>query len=629
MMLTGELPREGDTPLIIMQNALSRRIAPVSSKRMDIPEILSQVIQKMTQKNIDERYNSSSGLKYDLNQIQSMLQNGDMEGLKAFKIGRQDVSAFFNLPSYMVGRTKEKQHLAKIIEEVAKHQQKLSGGRRKLTNMSVSSSSEMYAFTPVGDGASDSASSRASDGVTIANGVPPSIVHQHSQESIADSEPSSTDELILNARHGLDLKSSSSMASSQTDPTTQLLRNATKIRRKGRCEVVSISGVAGLGKSCLIQSIQVAARSHGYFAAAKFDQARKSPFEPVLRLMSSLFRQIFSESDVSTEFHQLIRGYVNPVWHVLHTYLDLPKWLLTSSHNGNGLQSTREQLAASTALHRVSSPAVSLQSGNTSSSGTATDWLRTGGSMKSSRFANIFLGVLRVLASQRFICFAIEDLQFADNESLDLISKIISGKVPLLLIVSYRDIKTLPLTVKPLIATSIKLEVKPFTENETAEFVASTLHREKDYIVPLVAVIQEKTAGNPFFIREMLDTCYRKLCVYYSWRNSAWEFDLDRIFLEFESQSYGSQITNDFVAKRLDEQSPATRALLTWAALLGTSFSFSLVKRLLQGENVWPKAQGLPEIGLQDPVAGLQGALGAYLIMPCDNEDRFRFSHDR
>jgi serine/threonine protein kinase len=634
MMLTGELPREGDTPLIIMQNALSRRIPPVSSKRMDVPEVLSQVIQKMTQKNIDDRYNSSSGLKYDLTQIQSMLCSGDMEGLKAFKIGAKDVSAFFNLPSHQIGRVKEKEQLVKIIEEVAKRQQKLSAVRGKLSNMSVSSSSEIHVLNTVGDDAvSESASSRGSEKLGTPTGAP-HITHHPSQESIAASEPSSTDELILNAKHGLDLKSSSSMISNQAqtvDSTAQLLKHATRIRRKGRCEVVSISGAAGLGKSCLIQSIQIAARSHGYFAAAKFDQARKSPFEPVLRLMSSLFRQIFSESDVSTEFHTLVRGCVNPVWHVLHTYLDLPQLLLSSSHNANGMSSVKEQLSTPAELHRASSPAISSHSGNTSSSasGTATDWLRTGGSMKSSRFANIFLGVLRVLASQKFICFAIEDLQFADNESLELIQKIVGGKVPILLIATYRDVKTLPKRVKPLIASSTKLQVAPFTEDETAEFVASTLHREKDYIVPLVAVIQEKTAGNPFFIREVLDTCYRKLCVYYSWRNSAWEFDLDRIFVEFESQSYGSQITNDFVAKRLHDLSPASRALLGWAALLGTSFSFSLVKRLLQGENVWPQAQGLPEIGSQDPVAGLQGALGAYLIMPCDNEDRFRFSHDR
>ena len=30
-----------------------------------------------------------------------------------------------------------------------------------------------------------------------------------------------------------------------------------------------------------------------------------------------------------------------------------------------------------------------------------------------------------------------------------------------------------------------------------------------------------------------------------------------------------------------------------------------------------------------DPVSGLQGAIAAFTIMPCENENRFRFSHDR
>jgi predicted ATPase len=53
---------------------------------------------------------------------------------------------------------------------------------------------------------------------------------------------------------------------------------------------------------------------------------------------------------------------------------------------------------------------------------------------------------------------------------------------------------------------------------QTAAYVAETLHRDQEYILPLVAVIQEKSRGNVFFIREILDTCYRKHCVYYCWR---------------------------------------------------------------------------------------------------------------
>jgi hypothetical protein len=59
---------------------------------------------------------------------------------------------------------------------------------------------------------------------------------------------------------------------------------------------------------------------------AKFDAAKKAPFDPILKLMSSFFRMIFSEADVTTEFHHRLRHYLknSGVWSVLKTYLDLP-----------------------------------------------------------------------------------------------------------------------------------------------------------------------------------------------------------------------------------------------------------------------------------------------------------------
>ena len=49
----------------------------------------------MTQKQIDERYHSVSGLKHDLMEIHKMLGTGDGEALKDFVIGTRDVSSFF------------------------------------------------------------------------------------------------------------------------------------------------------------------------------------------------------------------------------------------------------------------------------------------------------------------------------------------------------------------------------------------------------------------------------------------------------------------------------------------------------------------------------------------------------
>src|SRR6202012_2173216 len=126
------------------------------------------------------------------------------------------------------------------------------------------------------------------------------------------------------------------------------------------------------------------ARAHGYFASAKFDQTRRAPFEPILKVLSSLFRQIFSEADVSTEFHNRIRQQAQPVWGHLHHYLDFPLWLLNPVPKGGVTLHSPEQnfVGKKSNLFRRESSSL-MQSHNSGS--IAADWLRTGGTAKSSR----------------------------------------------------------------------------------------------------------------------------------------------------------------------------------------------------------------------------------------------------
>lgn len=51
-MLAGFPAVDGDTPIDIIQSVIGRRIPPLSSRRMDAPDVLSSIIQKMTQKQI-------------------------------------------------------------------------------------------------------------------------------------------------------------------------------------------------------------------------------------------------------------------------------------------------------------------------------------------------------------------------------------------------------------------------------------------------------------------------------------------------------------------------------------------------------------------------------------------------
>lgn len=86
-MLTGEPAFDGDTPFAIMQSVLTKRIPSVSSKRLDVPDALAAIIQRMTHRSMDERYKSPTGLKYDLAQVQQMICEGDADGLQSFHAG--------------------------------------------------------------------------------------------------------------------------------------------------------------------------------------------------------------------------------------------------------------------------------------------------------------------------------------------------------------------------------------------------------------------------------------------------------------------------------------------------------------------------------------------------------------
>ncbi|KAK5097014.1 Chk1 protein kinase, partial [Cryomyces antarcticus] len=111
--------------------------------------------------------------------------------------------------------------------------------------------------------------------------------HQISQESIVESEVSTGDESAESFRRHVDSKNSvesrgsltsvdggyrstSSQHNTEGSGSGSLLKTAQRLKRRGHCEVIALSGKAGLGKSSLVQSVQIAARSHGYYASAKF-----------------------------------------------------------------------------------------------------------------------------------------------------------------------------------------------------------------------------------------------------------------------------------------------------------------------------------------------------------------------
>jgi len=742
-MLTQQAPFDGNTPMDIIQGVLGRRLPTVSSIRMDIPDVIGKIIQKMTAKTIGERYHSVSGLRHDLLEVRRLLGAGDSAALKDWEIATKDVSSFFILPSVMVGRAEEHDEVVKIIDKVARRHvsgqkqdmysfssgSSLSEGRLETFNAAIGISGDISsegdntssaegrsnslntpAFFPGGMRSYKSASNQVRSGAnsihtsldssqgssrsnhangnfmpwdssqessnkSTASNTNLSPWHKHkskgSQDSVGRSSPNSNlkpweknNSLSLESRSlAEDMNSEAAGPRSSSDGVGSLTshRNSRKFkfRSKGRCEVVTIAGAAGLGKSCLVQSVQIEARRRGYFASSKFDQTKKTPFGPVLRLLSSLFKQVFSESNTDTVFHQTLKQYVLPGWGLLHTILALPEFLLgpmmgpaRAGHSSQLSQGYNKSLRAEF-KRRDSSPSSSHGSLFSMALGaqSSQDFLRAGSSTKSMRLMNTFLDVLRVFTQHKFICFCLDDLQFADDESLDLITQIVASRMKMVIIVTYRPDEILAERIKGIVEPPnteeyiktggvgiTRVALRPLSEDDIVQYVSTTLCRPKSEIIPLAAVIQSKTAGNPFYIREMLDTCHRKQCIWYDYRDSCWQYDLDRIFKRFETKSYHDTLNSEFVTSRLNELPSSSRSILAWASLIGTSFSFELIQRLLSGEFDFgetedrnPESANCSALSHTegDAVEGLQAAIQAYVIVPTQDDDRFRFAHDR
>lgn len=107
-------------------------------------------------------------------------------------------------------------------------------------------------------------------------------------------------------------------------------------------------------------------------------------------------------------------------------------------------------------------------------------------------------------------------------------------------------------------------------------------------------------------------------------------FDIDKVFDAFSSSEYGSAVNGDLISRRIQDLPLSTQKLLAWASLSSGTISFNIIRKLLDPKENPDDSSELPLLRKADEaLPALNGALGAYILMPAEDEDKFRFSHDR
>ncbi len=222
-----------------------------------------------------------------------------------------------------------------------------------------------------------------------------------------------------------------------------------------------------------------------------------------------------------------------------------------------------------------------------------------GEGVSATRLVEAIAAFVRAAAGSRSAVLLLEDLHWAEEASAVALRHLVRGTedARLLVLVTYRDTEIDP--EHPLVDALAEarrarvlseIELSGLDERSVGAIVAAEGRREQS--AELIAAVHARTAGNPFFIEELV--------------REAGDLRAEGLAVPRSVQ--------DLLARRLRGMAPADLRLLETAAVIGTDFKMEILGN----------AAGCPDAELVD---GLDAALKARAIVPTTAPDTYSFAH--
>ena len=312
----------------------------------------------------------------------------------------------------------------------------------------------------------------------------------------------------------------------------------------GQREMLLVAGPSGIGKSALVNQIQPGVVEHnGLYISGKFDQLRRHvPFNALSQALASLVRRVLMEPE------EMLDSWRRRVQVAL----------------GNIGQALIDIVPSLELLVGKQKPIPELGPRETE-----------------DRLLLLFQRLMLALCSKQPLVLFLDDLQWADLGTFKLLKLLAADDRPmagLLVVGAYRDGEVGPDhplrgTIDEVRTRKMRLEqisVAPMSAASVLELVADTTHAAPHMATPLAHLVLQKTAGNPFFVREFLNHLWRMRLLRYDANASRWMWNLESIT--------AAAVTDNVVelmATKLGSLAPDEHGLLSMAACLGNEFKLS------------------------------------------------------
>jgi hypothetical protein len=228
------------------------------------------------------------------------------------------------------------------------------------------------------------------------------------------------------------------------------------------------------------------------------------------------------------------------------------------------------------------------------------------------RLFETFTSFFNCFTGQKQLILVVDDLQWADSASLQLLEKLLSIQdCKVFIIGAYRDNEvdsTHPLIITLQQFNNIQnIHLKPLKLEYLNEMISETLSLPEKEIYELGTLIHEKTLGNPFFSREFMVTLHEENLI--SLKDEKWIWDLEKI----KMMNFSSNVI-DFMIKNLKKESNEMQNVLRLASSIGSTFSTQDLSL------IWKEEKDLETVLLEPVRNGWITQLSSH---------EYQFCHDR
>ncbi len=310
---------------------------------------------------------------------------------------------------------------------------------------------------------------------------------------------------------------------------------------QGETHLMLVSGYSGTGKSALVSEIyKPITYRKGYFIEGKFDQYQRAiPYYAIIKAFDSLIHILLTESASKLERKKT-------------------EMLEVLGQEGKVLT----DLMPSLELIIGPQPPVAEINGEDAQ----------------NRLNYVFRKWLSVVCSEQHpIVLFIDDLQWSDSASLDLLKALmLDDDNYFFCICAYRDNEVnsahpFAITVDQLKQQGTRIEsihLENLSLSNLEELLADSLLQNTENVGGLAQLIYTKTRGNAFFVVQFLRSLADKSLLQLNTETRLWEWDVDEI-----SKLNITDNVVSFMAGKIKELPAQTQEIFKVAACLGTIFS--------------------------------------------------------